>query len=582
MSGIGLVLDIAKSALLSQQYAIDVTSHNIANASTEGYSRQRVELQAKKGDLYAGVLLGRGVRISDITRIADQFIEARIANRESDAASLEATEHYMAILEGVFNETSGNGLTAHLAAFWNAWHDLSNNPSGDPERAMLQQRGDLLAEAFNTLNADVTEFVTELTQSIIGAVEKINEITAAIAELNNQIVGMEMNRTAHDLRDQRNVLLNQLSEYINNKWFEQENGSVTVIAGKGNVLVLGNESYNMYVDGLGVKLETSGDSSVDLTDSITGGKLGGWLDIRDEIVPKYQADLDALAKSLIGEVNKIHSQGVGLHFFDSAITGTYATDTTGALDTLDFGHEIDYSKDLTIWINDNNGTADPADDVLNSITVTFNMGDTITDLVTQINAAGAGVTASGTTALTLTPDSANYTYAFSDNDSHILAALGINTFFQGNNASSMAVNSVIENNDHIAAGKIDPLGNFAVGDNRNALNIADLQYKEVSIQRWTYSRGSDPTSAVVLSTLEDYYHTSVSSLGIKSESITRGREFHESIVDKLTEIRDSISAVSLDEEMANLIKSQHAYAAAAKLVTISDEMFTTLLGTTEQ
>ena len=455
MSGIGLVLDIAKSALLSQQYAIDVTSHNIANASTEGYSRQRIELEARKGDIYSGLLLGRGVNASDVTRIADQFIEARIADRESDAALLEAAEHYMAILEGIFDETSGNGLTARLTAFWNAWHDLSNNPSGDPERAMLQQKGDLLAEAFNSLNADTAEFTTVLTQSIIGAVEKINEITAAIAELNNQIVGMEMNRTAHDLRDQRNVLLNELSEYINNKWFEQENGSVTVIAGKGNVLVLDNQNYNMFVDGLGVKLETSGDSSVNLTDSITGGKLGGWLDIRDEVIPKYQADLDALAKSLIGEVNKIHSQGVGLHFFDSAITGTYVTDASGALDTLDFGQEIDYSKDLTIWINDNNGTPDPADDVLNSITVTFNVGDTITDLVNQINAAGVGLTASGTTALTLTPDSANYTYAFSDNNSCILAALGINTFFQGNDASSMAVNSVIDDNAHIAAAKID-------------------------------------------------------------------------------------------------------------------------------
>jgi flagellar hook-associated protein 1 FlgK len=145
----------------------------------------------------------------------------------------------------------------------------------------------------------------------------------------------------------------------------------------------------------------------------------------------------------------------------------------------------------------------------------------------------------------------------------------------------MTINSVIDDNDHIAAAKIDTLGKFAVGDNRNALDIADLQYKEVSVQRWTYSRGSDPTSVVVLSPLEDYYHTLVSSLGIKSESITRGREFHESVVAKLTEVRDSISAVSLDEEMANLIKFQHAYAAAAKLITISDEMFVTLLDSTE-
>jgi flagellar hook-associated protein FlgK len=577
VSGIGLVLNIAKDALLSQQYAIDVTGHNIANVHTEGYSRQRIDLETKDPSVYAGLLFGRGVDIGSITRVADSFIEARMSERESDTASLEAAENYMAVMEGIFNETSENGLSAHMAAFWNAWHDLSNNPSGDSERAMLHERSVMLAEAFNALRTNLDEFVIDLNRSIVSSVEKINEITGTIADVNNQIVGMEVEKVANDLRDKRTTLLNELSQYVDNKRFEQDNGAITVIVGKGQVLVLGSESYDMSVDGAGLKLEASGDSTVDLTDSIKGGKLGGWLDMRDEIIPKYQADLDALAKSFIGEVNKIHSQGVGLSFFDSAITGTYATDATGQLNTLDFGNEIDDTKDLTIWVNDNNGTADPIDDVLNSVLVTFAAGDTITDLVNQINAAGIGITASGITELTLTPDSADYTYGFSDDNSNILVALGINTFFQGDDATSIAVNSVIANTDNIAAAKVDATGDFAVGDNSNALDMADLQYIEVSIQRWTYSRGSSPTSQVVSSTLEDYYHTLVSSIGIKSESIMRGKEFSQSILDKLTEVRNSISGVSLDEEMTNLIKFQHAYTAAAKLISVSDELLGRLI-----
>ncbi len=773
MSGISALLNIAKDALLSQRYAIDVVSHNIANVDTEGYSRQRVELQAKDAITYGGLLLGSGVEIAGVTRIADKFIEARIADRKSDSTSLEVAENYMAILEAIFSETSENGLSAHLAEFWNAWHDLSNNPSGDPERTVLYEKSMLLDEAFKNIDTDLGQFVAELNQLIISGVEKINSITASIADLNNQIVGLETGKVANDLRDRRNVLLNQLSEYIGNKWFEEENGSVTVITGRGHVLVSRDESNAMSIESSRVKLETSGDSSADLTDAITGGKLGGWLDIKDEIVPKIQADLDALVKSFIGEVNKIHSQGAGLSFFDSAITGTYVTDATGLLDTLDFGQEIDYAKDLTIWVNDNNGTADTIDDVLNSVTVdmgisspttpviagasgfadkvyTFTVtssdnptvgvgnpqtlqwerfdtsgnweatgtvnvngagnyavqgamqltladGDTLvegntftvntdgggnpdplsatvsgtansaldsyiftvsggggtigTDAITvdwhntinsgtiEIPVAGGAVTVDGMTlnfasgtlvggdafvittdvnknatlkpssdwhwtitsladqinreitnagltgltasvtgnALTLTPDSANYTYAFSDDGSNILAALGINTFFQGDDANSIAINGVIDDTDNIAATKIDATGNLAVGDNSNALNIADLQYKEVSIQRWIYNRGSAPTSQDASSTLEDYYYTLVSSIGIKSESITRGREFNESIVYKLTEVRNGISAVSLDEELANLIKFQHAYVAAAKLIGVADEMLTILM-----
>ncbi len=579
MSGIGLVLNIAKDALLSQQYAIDVAGHNIANVNTEGYSRQRVDFLTKDPSVYAGLLFGRGVDIGSITRVADSFIEARMSERESDAASLEAAENYMAILEGIFNETSDNGLSAHMAAFWNAWHDLSNNPSGDAERAMLYERSVMLAEAFDALRTNLDEFVIDLNRSIAHSVEKINEITATIADVNNQIVGMEVEKVANDLRDKRTILLNELSQYIDNKWFEQDNGAITVIVGKGQVMVLGSESYDMSVDGAGIKLEGSGDLLVDLTDSIRGGKLGGWLDMRDEFIPKYRADLDALAKSFIWEVNSLHTQGVGLNGF-SSVTGTYATTNSAEeIGTVDSG--LDFYDKVTdgtfeIWLYDALGNVVGG----GSTTVTIDAdpgGTTLDALAATITAIDANLTATVSNGKLQITTANNYTFAFSNDTSNALAALGINTFFQGDDATSMAVNSVIANTDNIAAAKIDALGDFAVGDNSNALDMADLQYREASIERWTYSRGSTPTSTTVSSTVEDYYHTLVSSIGIKSESITRGREYSQSILDRLTEVRNSISGVSLDEEMANLIRFQHAYAAAAKLISVADEMLGRLI-----
>jgi len=178
--------------------------------------------------------------------------------------------------------------------------------------------------------------------------------------------------------------------------------------------------------------------------------------------------------------------------------------------------------------------------------------------------------------------SGDYSFGFSDDeaqDSGLMAALGINTLFEGGGAGSIGINSKIANKDYIAAAQIDgDTGDFAAGDNTNALAIADLQYNSQNIALWTSSRGSAKSSANVTATLEGYYHSTVGSIGTRSASISRSKAFSEVMVNKLGEIRDSISGVSLDEEMTNLIKFQHAYAAAAKLISVSDEMFNTLLG----
>jgi flagellar hook-associated protein 1 FlgK len=179
--------------------------------------------------------------------------------------------------------------------------------------------------------------------------------------------------------------------------------------------------------------------------------------------------------------------------------------------------------------------------------------------------------------------SGDYSFGFSDDeaeDSGLMAALGINTFLSGSTAGGIAVSDTIAGNkDYIAAARIDAnTGDFAVGDNTNALAIADLQYTSSNIAQWTCNRGSAKISGNLTATVEGYYHSTVGSIGTRSASISRSKAFSEVMVNKLGEIRDSISGVSLDEEMINLIKFQHAYAAAAKLISVSDEMFNTLLG----
>ena len=588
MSGLGLVLNIAKTALSTQRYGIDVTGHNIANVNNPSYSRQNPVIEAKEPQPYGSVLLGQGVDTTNVVRVTDRLIEQQLREQKSNELAFKEMEQYMKVLEGYLNENSESSISALLSDFWNLWHDVSNNPAGSAERIALFEHGSLLSQKFNDLETDLVKLKTDLTGAVNFGVSRINEITGEIADLNSQIVGIEASKVANDLRDKRTALVSELSEYLTIKSFEQSNGSLTIITAKGCVLIQGNESYDLEMGGAAgdrVTWRSSGNAIVDITDYISSGKLGGWLTMRDEVIAKCELDLNALAEEFIWAINYQHSQGVGLKLFepDSTLTATYQTSTD--LDALDFGSEIQFIADgFKLWIEDRTAPANP---VMNAVSVDLSglngsssLADVATAINNQIAAAGlAGVTASVSgNAIQFTAGS-DYAFGFSDDTSNILAALGVNTFFQGAGAGTMGLNPVLSDKDYVAAARIEADGSYASGDNTNALAIVDLQYTSTQISQWTCDRIDGNTEGSVTTTFEHYYHGLVGSMGTTSSSITRGRDFNEVLVNKLSEIRDTISAVSLDEEMTNLMKFQHAYEAAAKLITVADEMLDKLLST---
>lgn len=580
MGGLGLVLNTAKDALLVNQYALDVVSHNVANVNTPGYSRQTPVLETTAPAPYGGFLLGRGVEIKDIVRATDSFIETRLRDRETDLMAMQEKEVYMDVLEGIFNENSGRSLSAQFADFWNAWQDLSNNPSGNSERDILLETGSLLAQSFSGLAEDLEQLETEIRVSLETGLPKVNELTSQIATLNKQIINVEVSRTANDLRDQRNNLLRELSQYVDINSYEYEDGSMTVVLKNGYSLVDKGDSYDMGLDGDDVVWEGSGGSLVRITDRIEGGKIGGWLDIRDEVIPKYSADLDELAGSTIWEVNKEYALGVGLVGF-SSLTGTYAASDAGAAigtaaSGLDFSDKItDGSLDL--WLYDNTGAVVGGGPTTLNITANTTTLNALAADISAIHANLSATVSNGTLEIT---GSNGYTFAFSGDTSNALACLGVNTFFSGNDAVGMEVNSTLSvHKEYIAAGRLGASGDLAKGDNTNALAISELQSQQFDLKRWTCERGSAADSQDVTETLESYLYSFLGSVGVLSESVKRSKEYNEVIVNQLNERRDSISAVSLDEEMTKLIQYQHGYAAAAKLISAADEMLKALLDT---
>jgi len=584
MSSLGLVFDIAKDALSAQRYGLDVTAHNIANINTPGYSRQNPVYEAKIPATHGGLLLGRGVDTSTVVRTSDQFIENRLMQQQSGLLCSKEMESYMKVLEGIFNENTQTSISDLMTGFWNLWQDITNNPSGSSERSALYEYSAQLSDQLNLLDTEMNQLDTDLTNSINSGLSKINQITSELSEINKQIPGMESGSIANDLRDKRNDLLMELSGYIDTKSFEQANGSLTIITARGCVLVSGNSSYDLTLGGTNgnrVLWQGSDGNNSDITGYIGNGKLGGWLDMRDQIIAKYKLDLDAFAEEFAWSVNQQHSQGIGLAAL-STVTGTYTvTDTgeeLGAGDSgLDFQDKI-ADGSFNLWIYDSTGAL--VGGGATAIAIDADAGGT------TLNSLSAAIDAVANIGASITPDNtikidadSGFSFAFSDDTSNVLAALGINTFFSGSNAGNIAVNDRIGSNiNAITAALVNADGSFAAGDNRNAIAVSDLQYVSQSISSWTCNRINGNTEGVITTSLEDYYHSFVGSIGIISAGISRGTSFNEVMVSKISDIRDGISAVSLDEEMTNLVKFQQAYAAAAKLISTADEMLDTLLG----
>ena len=397
---IGMVLNTAKLALAAQQQGLAVTGHNIANVNSPYYSRQTIVYSATDPVSLGSAVIGTGVEVKAVQRYCDQLLENRLTDLKSDLAANEETAGYMDILESAFSENSESGISHIMSEFWNTWHDLSNNPTGEPERQAVYEKGVHLSERFDTLANDLLQIENDLNREISGTVSLVGTIGSQLAEINNQLLGLDNNKVANDLLDQRNALLNELGELVDINAFELPDGSVTVVTAGGFDLVVGASYRSITYESGRVMWESSFGGKVDITDKLTGGKIKGWLEMRDEILSKYQAELDGLTNEFIWTVNDQHSQGVGKQFATSAITGTYATDSSEMLTTLDFGHKIDYTEDFKMWVEDTSGSPSTYTSVTTDMAVstdnpTYPGGDTFGQANSTYTITVTGITGTG-------------------------------------------------------------------------------------------------------------------------------------------------------------------------------------------
>ncbi|QGG94634.1 flagellar hook-associated protein FlgK [Actinomarinicola tropica] len=333
-------LQTALSGLIAHQRALQTAGHNASNAATKGYSRQRVDLVSAGAGVVPAVWsktdgIGNGVRAAGVVRIRDEFLEAR-ALREAGSLSLLRTQATsLGRVEMIFPEPSDVGLAHQLSELWGAFDDLANQPGASAPRVALLERARTVADELNRGAAELTNLHRSALEQAEALTSEVNATAARVAELNGAVrnataAGLD----AHDLADQRDLLIERLGELVGVTTRQGELGTTDVFLG-GSSLVRGDRYEQLQV------VETTDPTAhPDFTEvevqwakdgyraNVADGEVGGLLDTTNRMIPHYLSELDAVAATLASTVNAVHEGGfdldgaAGLAFF----TGTTASD----------------------------------------------------------------------------------------------------------------------------------------------------------------------------------------------------------------------------------------------------------------
>ncbi|MDF2546586.1 MAG: flgK [Anaerosolibacter sp.] len=511
--------NIARSGLFASQRALDITGHNISNANTPGYTRQRLNVTSSNPMTLPGGqgMIGTGVDTHSIQQMRDQFLDFKYRQENTTSGQWDTRAGSLQQIEAILNEPSDSGIRQVMDEFYTALQELSkgNNADNLTVRAQVRQRGIALSNTLNHMYTQLKDMQKNMDFEVKTTVDQINGYAEQIANLNKQIFQFELDGShANDLRDQRNLLVDQLSELVDIEVQESTDGKFKIaINGIGLVSHFNHEKLvtvkrtteKNYVDNkdlLDVKWENGSSFSC------RSGKLKGILDMRDNMngnekgIPYYMDQLNKFTTVFAARFNQQHRLGYGL---------------SGADDGIDF-------------FNYPNGA-------LNDVTAAVNaLGTSDEEKIAKFEAANSGMTV--------------FKVGTSWYETSII------------NADQINISTAIESNlNNIAAalsnsGGAPPLSGLP-GDGSNALALLDMRH-DVGMFTW----GSP----------DDYFKSLISNLGVDAQEAIRMTDNQQVLLNQINNSRQSISGVSLDEEMANMVKFQHSYNASARMITTIDEM----------
>ncbi|MBD3180325.1 MAG: flagellar hook-associated protein FlgK [Candidatus Latescibacteria bacterium] len=350
------LIEMNRRSLFCSQYSLQTTNHNISNVNTPGYSRQEVLYKANYPSRTGVGILGNGVTVSEIRRANSDFYTEQIRREKTLKSDWDAASTVLGKMEIIFNEPSENGMASAIENFFQSWNDLASDPSSESARASVKESARMLCQKFHSMDSSLMELESSINQQINEKTESLNEMLARVAELNDQIAGDEaqMVKTAADLRDERDRVLEEISHLVSVDVKEDEFGSVDLYINGRNIV------HKTEFKELGTVLE-SGTDEPDLYIGFKGshrsldagsGELASLIQSRDGYLTDARESLDRIAEVIISSVNEIHNRGwtpsgSGYDFFE----GTDASDIRIAQAIEDNSSLIASSYDGTVGDN---------------------------------------------------------------------------------------------------------------------------------------------------------------------------------------------------------------------------------------
>lgn len=567
-------LQIGQGALLSYQSALQVIGNNIANSGTDGYVRQTPLLTAQRGvPLAEGLMSGGGVALTALQRNLDEAVESRLRAAIGDEQRTLIERQTLVQIEALYSELGDHSLSNLLNSFFAAFQAVQNSPADLPTRGIAVSAGQTLAEQLQQTRKDLLGMYGQLNDQIQTLAGRANDLARQVADLNREIVRAEASNpgAAAALRDQRDGVLKKLAEIINITTVETPQGAVNVYVGNQPLVQLATSR------GVTTEITTStygSTVSVRFADNneplpLTTGQITGLMTARDVHLAGQIQQIDTLAASLIQQVNRLHSQGQGLDILTD-LTGSFRVEDPSAplnsnaaglpFDPVNGTFKLTVGQITQDPVTGRDVMADPLEYVIPVSLMGTGADMSLQDVVDYINTNVSGVTAS------ITPDNrlrlqaaSGQGFRFGEDTSGGLAALGMNVFFTGSSAGDIAVESGLAANP----GRLAASLSGAEGDGSNAGRIAALATTAVP--------------GLAQMSIPGYWQASVARLAATSAAARNASEATHGVAQSLMAQRESVSGVNIDEEAVNLMRYQRSFQAAARYVSIVDELVNEML-----
>ena len=612
-------IELGKRSIMAQTDAITTAGHNIANANTEGYSRQRVQIK-EFDPLYRPDMtraerpgqIGQGVDVQSITRVRDELLDKRIVAQANQETYWQTRSDYYTMLEQIYNEPDDISVRFNMDKFWESWQELSVNPESKAARQAVVTRGQTLTESINQ-RWESLKGVSDLVDGDIEAtVKQVNDLARQIAALNASIVESKgVGDSPNDLLDRRDLLVDKLSQLVNVTVDHRDPDEFEVHV-DGLILVQGGISREI---GFQLRDDDSGYNKLIWKDTgkdafFSGGKLGALVELRDVDIRNEIQQLNTMTMNFADLVNDVHRNAVGAnkvtgldffvqHPFVENVNGNFDRNGDGDLDTsyvFRFTGANELNKEEQVGIEGVMTLASTD----GTVEIPYYHTDTVETVINRINDSNSEVKAyldrnnhlvlkATTSVSTENPDFvirhvedsgyflANYSGvlagtgaagAYDFNQADAVEALAAGTQFGVapvyNPSAYITINSAIQNDvQNVAAGFLSPSGDVFAGDGRAAVEIAAIRNTSVMV-------GS-------MRTFDDFFADSVTNVGLKGEQAETNHLSQAAIMDDLRNMRESISGVNIDEELAEIMKFQHGYNAAAKFITVWDSLIDTII-----